>query len=61
MGKKKVVISRQKPGTDTIKSYINADAYYSEYPSWCFNSCDRMCWKIGEHELWEEILPKLQN
>lgn len=47
--------------THSIKTIVDADAYYSEHPSWCFRSCDTEQWKITEHGLWNEILPKLKE
>ncbi len=45
----------------SIKTIVDTDAYYKEYPSWCFSSCDVEQWNITEQGLWNEILPKLKD
>ena len=45
----------------TIKINVSADAYYSEHPSWCFNSCDKEKWEMTANGLWSEIIPKLKS
>ena len=52
--------SKFTPKSKEIVS-ANPDAFYSENPSWCFNSCDKEYWQLEKHAFWSELLPKFKG
>lgn len=63
--KKKKVVQKENPCNARVRQIENPEAFYREYPTWSFNSCDTDMWgftsyNVGE-AFWSEILPYLRS
>lgn len=66
MARSRQIKQAKQPKGKTIMSLpFDSEAYYSQHPSWNFNSCDTECWPLngepGRKYFWSEILPRLKG